>query len=516
MKTRSTYYMGVDIGTTSTKAVLYGEHGKVIHTHHVEYPLWSPIPSIAEQDPDEIVLAVVESIKKVLQKGQAQAAKHLRLMSFSSAMHSVIAVDSSGKPLTRCITWADNRASEMAQRINAEMDGLEIYKRTGTPIHPMSPLTKIAWMREAEPELFAKVYKFIGIKEYVFHHLYGCYVIDHSIASATGLFNLEQLNWDEGALAVAGITASKLSKPVPTTTVMKGMKESYAQELGIDLDTPVIVGASDGVLSNLGVNAIDPGVVAITIGTSGAIRAVTDKPMTDREGRIFCYALTEKHWVVGGPVNSGGMIFRWVRDQLTPAENEMAKHMGIDPYEVLTQIAAHVPAGADGLLFHPYMAGERAPLWNADARGSFFGLGLHHKREHMIRAGLEGVMLNLYTVMLALEEIIGQPTRIQATGGFARSELWRQIMADIFNQEVHIPESFESSCLGAVLLGMYALGEIEDFSIMSEWMGTMHVHQPITAHHEVYRELIPIFIRVSQRLEEEYHAIAAFQKKWIQ
>ncbi|MGZ9585624.1 gluconokinase [Paenibacillus marinisediminis] len=517
MKAHGSYYIGVDIGTTSTKAVLYGEQGKVIRTHHIEYALFSPAPSIAEQDPDEILQAVIGTIKAVLQQqeGHHNAADHVALVSFSSAMHSVIVIDDRGNLLTRCITWADSCSSKMADRIRTEMNGLEIYSRTGTPIHPMSPLTKIAWIREENPDLFLRAYKFIGIKEYIFYKLFGRYVIDHSLASATGLFNLKELKWDEGALEVAGITPEKLSEPVPTTTIFTKLDEAYAQELGISPETPFIIGASDGVLSNLGVNAIEPGTAAVTIGTSGAIRAVTDKPVTDPKGRTFCYALTERHWVVGGPVNSGGMIFRWVRDELAPSEMETAKRLGIDPYEVLTKIASRVPAGADGLLFHPYMAGERAPLWNADARGSFFGLGLHHKREHMIRSVLEGVILNLYSVMLALEEIIGVPSKIQATGGFARSDLWRQMMADIFNQEIHVPESFESSCLGAVVLGMYAMGEIEDFSIVSEWIGTTHVHQPIPSNVNVYRELVPIFLRVSRLLEEEYHAIAAFQHKWV-
>jgi gluconokinase len=512
--TQHTYYLGVDIGTTSTKAVLFTGKGKVISMHHSEYPLYSPAPSIAEQDPEEIFSAVVEVIQQSMKKGKI-AANDLKLVSFSSAMHSVIAVDEAGKPITRCITWADSRANKWADKIKHEMNGLDIYLRTGTPIHPMSPLAKITWLRDDHPEVFSKTSKFIGIKEYVFYKFFEKFVVDHSIASAMGMFNLKNLDWDQEALNIAGITKNQLSVPVPTTHYLTGLNEEYAAVMGIPVDTPFIVGASDGVLSNLGVNAIDPGVVAVTIGTSGAIRAVTDRPVTDPKGRIFCYALTEKHWVIGGPVNNGGMTFRWVRDELASAEVETAKRLGIDPYEVLTKIAEGVQPGSQGLLFHPYMAGERAPLWNSNARGSFFGLGLHHKKEHMVRAVLEGVILNLYTVLLALQEMIGVPTKIQATGGFARSPLWRQMMADIFNQEVVVPETFESSCLGAVVLGMYALGEIEDFTIMSELVGSTHSHQPIADNVEIYQELIPIYIRISRVLEDEYGAIADFQKKWV-
>ncbi|MBI0580222.1 gluconokinase [Neobacillus cucumis] len=511
----SKYVIGVDIGTTSTKSVLFSASGSVIARHGIEYPLFSPTPATAEQDPEEIFSAVLQTIKTVI-KNSKVSPNEILCVSFSSAMHSVIAVDESGKPITRCITWADNRSAKWAEKILKEMNGHEIYRRTGTPIHPMAPLSKLVWLKEEQSELFKKTYKFISIKEYVFYKLFKKFVIDYSIASATGMFNLNSLQWDEEALKVAGVTVDQLSKPVSTTYYLAGLDKERAEELLLSADIPFVVGASDGVLSNLGVNAIEPGVVAVTIGTSGAIRAVTDKPITDPKGRIFCYALTENHWVIGGPVNNGGMIFRWVRDQLGASEVEMAKRLGKDAYDVLTEIAENVNPGADGLIFHPYMAGERAPIWDANARGSFFGLGLHHKKEHLIRAVLEGVILNLYTVLLALEELIGEPKSIQATGGFARSELWRQMMADIFNQEVNIPESFESSCLGAAILGLYSLGEIDSLDVVSEMVGATNHHKPIEDNVKVYQEIIPIYIRLSRLFKEEYENISNFQKKWVE
>lgn len=508
------FVIGVDIGTTSTKSVLFKTDGTIVSSFGVEYPLYSPNPETAEQNPEEIFQAVVKTIKEVIENSKIDA-EDLLCVSFSSAMHSVIAVDRDGTPLSNCMTWADNRSAKWSEKISKEMNGHEIYLRTGTPIHPMSPLSKITWIRNEKQDLFLKTFKFISIKEYVFYKLFKRYIIDYSIASATGLFNLKSLDWDAEAIEVAGITKEHLSEPVNTTYSLTGLNEIFAKEMGIPATTPFVVGASDGVLSNLGVNAIQPGVVAVTIGTSGAIRTVTDKPVTDPKGRIFCYALTENQWVIGGPVNNGGMIFRWVRDQLGTTEIETAKRLGKDPYEVLTELAANVKSGSDGLLFHPYLAGERAPLWDANARGSFFGLSLHHKKEHMIRSVLEGVILNLYTVLLALEELIGEPKKIQATGGFARSELWRQMMADIFDQEVAVPESFESSCLGAAILGLYGLGHVETLDVVSEMVGASHHHKPIAENVAVYKELTPIYIRLSRLLKEEYSSIAAFQQKHI-
>ncbi|MDO3408297.1 gluconokinase [Saccharibacillus sp. CPCC 101409] len=506
------WMIGVDIGTTSTKAVLFRENGDVAAQENIGYPLHTPSPSVAEQDPDEIYRAVIAAISGAVRAGGAKP-EDILLVSFSSAMHSLIGVDGGGAPVTTCITWADNRSAGWTKKLREELGGHEIYLRTGTPVHPMSPLSKLLWLRHDQPEWFDASAKFISIKEYVFFRLFGQYVVDHSIASATGLFNLEHLDWDKEALEIAGVTPERLSQPVPTTHAVRGLDPLLAEQLGLERDTPFIVGASDGVLSNLGVGAIRPGVVAATIGTSGAIRTVVDRPVVDPKGRFFCYALADGLWVIGGPVNNGGMLFRWVRDEFAASEVETAKRLGIDPYDVLTRIAQQVQPGSEGLLFHPYLTGERAPLWNPDARGSFFGLTMNHKKEHMIRAVLEGVIFNLYTVMLAMEEQIGRPEKIHATGGFARSPLWRQMMADIFDQEVVIPESFESSCLGAAVLGLYALGRVDSLNVVEDMIGGTHRHEPVEDNARVYKHLLPIFISVSRSLTHEYEAIARFQRE---
>ncbi|MEK3988819.1 MULTISPECIES: gluconokinase [Robertmurraya] len=510
----TSYMLGVDIGTTSTKAVLFTEKGEVIQTENFGYPLYTPNISTAEQDPEEIFQAVLKAISNITKKNPQ---KNISFVSFSSAMHSVIAIDSNDQPLTACITWADNRSEAWTHKIKTELNGHEVYKRTGTPLHPMSPLSKMAWITNDRAEIATKAKKYIGIKEYVFKKLFDQYVVDYSLASAMGMMNLQTLDWDEEALSIAGVTRDQLSQLVPTTQVFSDIHPDFAKQMGLDTKTPFVIGASDGVLSNLGVNAIRKGEIAVTIGTSGAIRTIIEKPQTDEKGRIFCYALTENHWVIGGPVNNGGMILRWIRDEFASSEIETAKRLGIDPYEVLTKIAERVRPGADGLLFHPYLAGERAPLWNPDVRGSFFGLTLSHKKEHMIRAALEGVIYNLYTVFLALMECMEGPvTRIQATGGFARSNVWRQMMSDIFESELVVPESYESSCLGACILGLLATGKIESFEIASEMIGSTYKHTPNEEAVKEYRQLLPIFINLSRVLENEYKQIANYQRGLIQ
>lgn len=505
------YIIAVDIGTTSAKSLAVNKDGRIAASHAVEYPLHTPAPDRAEQDPELIYNSVVSSIRETIRLA-AVSARDILCVSFSAAMHSLILVDDNGQPLTRCMTWADNRAASSADQLNADGTGRRIYLRTGTPIHPMSPFVKLVWLNEHEPELHRKARRFIGIKEYVFYRLFGEYVIDHSIASATGLFDLNSLDWHTESLELAGIDADRLSKPVPTTHLMTGLLPEAANQLGLSADTPFVIGASDGVLANLGAGAYQPGVVAVTIGTSGAVRGVVDRPITDPHGRLFCYALTDQAWVVGGAINNGGIMFRWVRDQLATLEADRARQEGIDPYVALADIAAEVPAGSDGLLFLPFLAGERAPYWNANARGVFFGLSLTHEKKHMIRAVLEGVMFRIESVAAALVELTGETTEIRASGGFARSVLWRQMLADVSGIPVTVSESVEASGIGAAQLALAALGESFRWEKFADWTTVHTRHEPDWQRHAVYRKLFPLYNRVYHQLTGEFEAIAAFQK----
>lgn len=509
--------LGIDIGTTSTKVVLFALDGQVIGQHSIGYPLLSPQADVQEQDPDEIYQAVVQSTQAVVNRYQA----HIQSisggiigMAFSTAMHSLIAVDKQGQPLTNSITWADRRSAPWVNKIRQRCNAHELYTRTGTPIHPMSPLVKLLWLREDKPDIFAQAAKFISIKEYVLYRWFEQYVVDYSIANATGLFNMKTLDWDEEALDLAGVSAQQLSQLVPTTHVLSPMTAAATSSLGLPANTPVVIGANDGVLANLGVGAIAPQTLAITVGTSGAVRTMQSHPQTDEQARLFCYALTENHWVIGGATNNGGIALRWIRDNLAGTEVDRAKLLKKDAYDILTEIAATVCAGSEGLIFHPYLAGERAPLWDANARGSFFGLGLNHTKAHIIRAVLEGIVYNLHSISTALEEIAGPAQSIRATGGFAHSALWRQMLADVFNQTVIIPESHEGSCFGAAVLGLYALGRIENLEQVSEMLSKTHAHLPIAENVECYQKILPLYAQLLESFTPLYADIATIRSTY--
>lgn len=504
--------IAVDIGTTATKALAVDEQGRVTASCTIEYPLLTPQPGYAEQEPDELFAAVIRGIRAVVEQA-GLTPERVRCVSFSSAMHSLIAVDRELRPLTRCITWADQRAAETAERMQSDGRAAALYKETGTPVQPMSPLVKLAWMKEYEPELHRSAAFWLGIKEYVFAKLFGQLVIDYSVASATGLFHLRKLDWHAAALKEAGVTADRLPQPVPTTHVLAGMSDRYAAETGLSAQTPFVVGASDGVLANLGTGAIEPGVTAVTIGTSGAIRAAVPEPVTDPAGKLFCYALSDKLWIAGGAVNNGGIALRWARDRLFAAESEAARAAGVEPYERLIELASTAPAGAGGLLFLPLLTGERAPYWNGHARGVFFGLSLQHENRHMLRAVMEGIVLQIHAVQTLLEHTYGKAREVRASGGFARSAFWRQMLCDALGAPVRLTQTVESSGLGAAWLGLHAIGAEPDIAGIRRWiqLDPEGEHEPDAELHALYGRMSKLNSDIYGQLVDQFKQIAAFQ-----
>lgn len=506
------YVVAIDIGTTSTKVAIVDREGKIQVVTSEEYPLSTPMPGRAEQDPELIMRAVLEGTRKAMSLSGVSP-DEVRCISFSAAMHSLIALDHEDQPLTACITWADNRSASYVNILKEQYNGHDIYAATGTPIHPMSPLLKIMWLRDNAPEIYQATSCFVGIKEFILNRWFGVHIMDESMASATGLYSLRERKWYAPALAAAGITEAVLPKLVPTTHILRGMAPEWAGQLGVAADTPIVVGATDGVLANLGVGAIDPNSYAVTIGTSGAVRAVVREPHTDAQGRTFCYVLTEDSWVVGGAINNGGVLFRWVRDELATKETEEARADGIDPYERLCQLAAEAPAGSGGLVVLPLFAGERAPYWNADVRGVFFGLSLAHGKKHMIRAVLEGIGYAIRSVAEAVEDAAGKPLDIRASGGFARSPFWRQIIADIVGAPLLVPDAIEGSALGAAALGLYAMGDIASLEETKKWIQIVHLHEPNQDYLESYDELFHVYKDLYPRLVEPFAAITSIQNK---
>jgi gluconokinase len=406
-------------------------------------------------------------------------------------MHALVGLDADGVPITNIVTWADQRAAGEAAALKDTPEGLELHRRTGTPVHPMSPLLKLRWFAQHEPDVFARVRTWVGVKELVLRELVGEVVVDHGVASATGLLNLETLDWDDEALACAGITAEHLPRLVAGTEVVDGH------------DLPVVVGGADGPLANLGLGAVTPGTVACSIGTSGALRVAADRPAVDPRGRVFSYVLAPGRFVVGGAINNGGVVLEWLREAVAP---------DLD-VEAVLDLAAQAPAGSADLLFLPYLHGERAPHWRPGARGGYVGLTGEHRREHLLRAPLEGVCLQLALVLHAMQEAGVEPTSVRATGGFSRSPLWRSILASALNRPIGFARSPEGSALGAALLGFHALGHLDDLDEAANIVDVAETEEPVARDAETYAQLLPIFDEAALALDDTFDQISSLRNQ---
>ena len=489
--------IGIDIGTTSTKAVAFDPAAKLLCSHSAGYELYEPEPGQAVQHADEIYAAVLECIRETVSGLDGRAVSGL---CFSSAMHSLIGLDPHGVPLTAVLTWADSRAEVQVERLRSGAAGPRLHRRTGTPVHPMSPLAKIVWFREREPELAERVGHWVGIKELVLLRMCGALVVDLSVASATGLLDIHRLRWDPEALGIAGLDPEQLSRLVPTATVLPRLTNEAARAVGLPVATPVVVGASDGALASLGLGAVSPGVAACSIGTSGALRVVVDRPAVDALAGLFCFVLTEERWVIGGAINNGGVVLDWAGDTLAP-------DLGSEPEQSLLDLAARVPAGSGGLVMLPYLLGERAPHWSAVPRGAYVGLTRAHRREHLVRAALEGVCMQLALVLHAMRAAGHEVREIRATGGFARSPLWRQMLADVLGMDIRFPGGHEGSGLGAALLGMKALGLLPSLEAAADLVQIKETVRADPAAAATYAALLPVFSGLYEALVPTFAAL---------
>ncbi|EPH98372.1 putative gluconokinase [Enterococcus faecalis 13-SD-W-01] len=497
--------IGVDIGTTQTKAAAFSDNGKALASCYFKYPLIQETEGMAEQDQELIFQGVINVIREVVQ--QLPEKTVIDFVSFSSAMHSLILLDDQKIPLTKMITWADNRAAGEAENLKQLPLGKEIYQLTGTPIHPMTPLTKIKWLQTENPALFEKSAYFIGIKELIFQRFFDILACDYGNASGTGYFNIHTFEWEKTALDYINLSPTKLPKTYPSTQLFTGLKDGYAEKMQLPINTPFVLGGADGPLSNLGLGAFGEGKGALTVGTSGALRYITKEPYLHPNMETFCYVLDKKHWVVGGATSNGAGIFEWARQTFFAHSDAPAD------YQQIFSLIEEVPPGSHGLLFQPYLLGERAPLWQAEASGSFVGLRRNHTEKEMIRAVVEGICFNLRRILAGTGVIAEKITELRGTGGFANSEVFRQIMADILGRPLVFPKNNEASALGSVILGWQSLGKIHEFQeahFLFEETEQVAVQED---NHQLYQQIYPLFVQTQKQMAENYQQLAELRKK---
>jgi gluconokinase len=488
--------IGIDTGTTATKAIAAGMDAEVRASASVHYPLSVPGPGRAELDPGQLRDAATEALVDVAKQCRDNGDRVVAV-SLSAFLHALVPMDADGSPLGPLVTWADARAGAQSQELVSSGRAKALQARTGTPVHPMSPLTKLAWWKANDPAKLRDTPRWGGVKELVLAGLASePYLLDLSVASGTGLYDIHERHWDPEALEIAGVRADQLAEVVPTTHRLR-LSSAVAAAAGLPADTPLIIGAADGPLANLGVGATPAGVAAVSLGTSGALRTVVDAPTADKAGRLFCYALTEDRWVIGGAINNAGSVIRWAGQAFAGSfDRPAAEGEDADVRDAaLLSEAATVAVGSDGLLCLPYLLGERAPWWRAGLRGAYLGLRREHGRAHLVRAAVEGVCQQLALVRDTFADEGITVDEVRATGGAVASDLWIGVLAAAMDLPVAIADTPEGTALGACLLGLHALGDLPDLDHAAALIAIGEPTRPDPDNAALYRRLRPLIER---------------------
>jgi gluconokinase len=495
--------LAVDIGTGSCRGVLYDPELNRVGAAAVEYATQYPRPGWAEQDPETVFDAVLQAVSDAVAASRFHPAE-VTALTLDGPLHTCLGLTAEGVPATPVLTWEDSRAHRITHHLQQAAAGSEIYKQTGCPLHPLYPSAKIAWWRTHRPDRYAGIDRFVSLKAYVLFRLTGELLEDQATASGSGLLNISTLDWDAGALEQTGVTREQLPPLVAPTHVVSRLDRSISARTGLPASIPVVVGSSDAAMSSLGSGTIDLDQMTVMVGTSGAVRRLVKAPLLDPQQRTFCYYFADRLWFAGGAINNGGIVLRWFRDHFgRPARKETAK-TEVSAYADLCDAAVDIPPGSDGLFFLPFLAGERSPHWGSNMRASLIGLTLHHRQPHVIRALLEGVCYRIHSVAQPLEDLVGESREVRATGGFARSTVWLQILADVMGRELLALREPEGSVLGAAALALRTLGAIDSYGCLRDKNPVQRTIQPRPEAHRFYTTAYQRYLQLYWKLRPEF------------
>ncbi len=499
--------LGLDLGTTHVKCVALSTGGAVMASSARPVETRAPKPGRAEQDAAEVWAAAVGALKET---ASAVPPGSIEGLALSGAMHTCLPVAADGSPLSPAQTWADQRAAGVCRRLRERigptgLDGL--YRRTGCPLQPIYHLPRLRWCSEQAPEIAGRAALWVALKDFVLHHLAGTWAADLSTWSATGLLDIRRCQWDPEALELAGVGPERLPPLFSPFARAGRLTREAAEATGLPSGLPVVQGASDGALANLGCGTLAPGQVVISVGTSAAVRQWVAEPRLDPAQRTWCYLLAQGRWFAGAALNNAGLAVQWARDSLyggPPDAIVAAGDSGTAGFERLFTEAALTPAGAAGLRCLPFFAGERSPYFRADARAAFLGLSWEHGRGHLARAVLEAVALRLADVWNALE-IAPHPEAARLAGGILRSSFWAQLCCDALGVELVAVDAADASAVGAALVAQAAVlahSALEPGRALQDLIGRVRPGRrwsPDPERHQLYRRLLQEFRELYRR-----------------
>lgn len=501
-----TYLLAHDLGTTGNKATLFDEKGTLVASAFEGYATFYDQPGWVEQDPEAWWTAVCAASAAVLQKAQVSKSA-VAGISFSGHMMGCVPVDANSRALRRAIIWADQRASEQTRHLLATLSQRKVYEITGTRPNPNYTLEKLMWLRDSEPSIYARTHAVLQSKDYIVARLTGEQVTDPSDASATNAYDLQKKTWSDDMLSAAGIPRRLFPQTIPSTQIVGKVREMD----GVDLaGVPVVIGGGDGACATVGAGVIAAGEGYNYFGSSSWIAIATDRPVIDPQMRIFnlCHLVPDLYMPVGTMQSAGGS-YDWIRDVLFPAGSSVSID---ESYARLNSWAAASPAGAHGVLFLPYLIGERSPHWNENARGAFIGLARSHGVGDVVRAVLEGVAFNLCLILHALTEQ-GTPLHsLRMIGGGIRNPVLRQVLAGVLNLPIQCLESGEfATSLGAAVCAGVGTGVFDDFRVVSRLCPVALTEEPRPDDVRVYRSLFATFDRAYRALEPIFEELAPLQ-----
>jgi xylulokinase len=453
--------IGVDVGTSGTKALAVDARGRVVASAVVEYPLYNPRPGWAEQDPADWKQAVFDVLSQIAQASQVDASE-VKGIGLTGQMHGSVFLYAQGKVLRNALLWCDQRTAKQCSEITEKVGEERLLEMVGNPMQTSYTAPKILWLRENEPQLYDRVRHVLLPKDYIRYELTGEFATDAADASGTLLFDVRNRRWHRELMSILDIPADFVPRVYEGDEVTGCLSREAAKATGLPEGVPVVAGGGDQAAGGVGNGIVKSGVASATVGTSGVVFASLDELRTDGEGRVqaFCHSAPGK-WHLMGVVLSAGGSLRWFRDALCGPERLVAAETGRDPYEYITAAAERAPLGCEGLTFLPYLTGERTPHKDPFARGAFIGLTLRHGKAYMARAVLEGVAFAMRDSLDIMREMGVPIEQVRASGGGARSPFWRQIQADVNNAPLTITSVDEGPAYGAALLatiqaGLYA------------------------------------------------------------
>ena len=502
------YILAHDLGTSGNKATLFSEDGRLIKSEVFSYDAHYFNDTLVEQNADDWWNAVCRTSSSLIQSTGVDPGE-IGAISFSGQMMGCLCVDRNGTPLRPSIIWADQRAQKQVAQIEEHISQQDFYHIVGHRNTASYGIQKLMWVRDNEPEIYEQTYKTLNAKDYIVFKLTGKFYTEPSDANSVACFDLKTFQWSEEILKITGIDPDKLPQIKPSTFVAGGVTKEAARATGLAEGTPVVMGGGDGVVANIGCGSISPGKTYCCMGTSAWITTTAEKPIFDEQMRTVTWAhVIPGMYAPNGTMQYAGGAYNWLKNTVCSMESYKAKEEGTSPYTYMNEQIEKSTVGANGLIFLPYLLGERAPRWNPDAKGAWIGIKPETTRGDLLRSVLEGVTMNL-SICLDILRTQMDIKEITVVGGGAKGAVWRQIMADIYNARIKVPSLLEEgSSMGAAVIGGVGTGIFKDFTAIDRFINIESVHTPNSGAVEAYGSVKEAFETCYFALEDAFKKMA--------